>query len=293
LDPIDVQAEIRDFLSSRRARITPREAGLPVFGGTRRVPGLRREEAAMLAGVSVEYYTKMERGHLRGVSESVLEALARGLQLDDAEREHLFDLARAAGPMPRRRRRSTVGAVRPSVQQTIDAMTHVAAVVKNGRWDILAANALGYALFSESGAAPGRPANLSRYVFLDERAQRFYTHWDAAADDIVTLLRAEAGRDPHDRDLTELIGELATLSEPFRTRWAAHAIRALHTGVRHLHHPVAGDLALAFEAMDLTADPGLTVVAFSAEPGSASDEGLRLLGSWSAPAAAQPQPPAG
>jgi len=228
---MDVQKEIRDFLRSRRARITPQDAGLPVFGGTRRVPGLRREEAAMLAGVSVDYYTKMERGQLGGVSESVLEALARGLQLDEAERDHLFDLARAAGPMPRPRRRSAPQRVRPSVQQLIDVIG-APVVVKNGRWDILAANTWGYALFSEVGAAPGRPANLSRYVFLDERARTFY-----AVNDVVTLLRAEAGRDPDNRQITDIIGELATRSEPFRIRWAAHAIRALNTGVRHLHHP--------------------------------------------------------
>jgi transcriptional regulator with XRE-family HTH domain len=290
---MDVKDEIRDFLSSRRARITPEQAGLPVFGGPRRVPGLRREEAAMLAGVSVQYYTKMERGHLGGVSESVLEALARGLQLDEPEREHLFDLARAAGPMPRTRRRAAPKAVRPSVQQMIDAVNSAAVVIKNGRWDIVAANQLGYALFFEVGAAPGRPASVARYVFLDERSRNFYVDWDAAADDIVALLRGEAGRDPHDRALTDMIGELATRSEPFRGRWAAHAIRAMHTGVRHLLHPVVGDLALTFEAMELKADPGLTVLVFSAEPGSTSEEALRLLGSWAATPAAEHQSPPG
>jgi transcriptional regulator with XRE-family HTH domain len=289
---VDVQAEIRDFLRSRRARITPQDAGLPVFGDTRRVPGLRREEAAMLAGVSVDYYIKMERGHLGGVSESVLDALARGLKLDDAEREHLFDLARAAGPMPRPRRRPAAQTVRPSVQKII-ATIHAPAVVKNGRWDILAANQLGYALFCETGAAPGRPVNLNRYVFLDERARRFYPDWDAAAGDAVTLLRAEAGRDPNDRALTDLIGELATLSEPFRRRWGAQAIRAVHTGVKRFHHPIVGDLALTFEAMELQADPGLIVVVWDAEPGSRSEEALRLLGSWAATTAAEQQSTAG
>jgi hypothetical protein len=235
----------------------------------------------------------MERGHLGGVSESVLESLARGLRLDDAEREHLFDLARAAGPIPRNRRRSAPQAVRPGVQQLIDAMTHAPAVVKNGSWDLVAANQLGYALFSDVGAVPGRPANLARYVFLDERAGSFYADWDGAADDIVVLLRTEAGRDPYDRQLTDLVGELATRSEDFRRRWAAHDIRALHTGVRRLHHPTVGDLALTFEAMNLNADPGLTVLAFSAEPGSKSEEALHLLGSWAATHAAEHQSPAG
>ena len=288
---MDVQAEIRDFLRSCRERITPQDADLPVYGGTRRVPGLRREEAAMLAGVSVEYYTKMERGHLGGVSESVLDALARGLKLDDAEREHLFDLARAAGPMPRTRRRRA-HAVRPAVQQLVDVI-NAPAVIKNGRWDILAANPLGYALFSDVGAAPGRPANLGRYIFFDERSKSFYADWDAAADDLVTLMRGEAGRDPHDRELTDLVGELATRSEPFRKRWGAHTIRTLHTGIRRVHHPIVGDLALSFEALDVRADPGLTVLVFSAEPGSTSDQALGLLGSWAATAAAEQQSPAG
>lgn len=182
--------------------------------------------------------------------------------------------------------------VRPSVQQLIDSI-HAPAVVKNGRWDILAANQLGYALFCEAGAAPGRPTNLTRYVFLDERARRFYADWDAAADDAVALLRAEAGRDPHDRALTDLIGELATRSEPFRHRWAAHTIRTVHTGIKHFHHPIVGDLALTFEAMELQATPGLTVVVWNAEPGSTSEETLRLLGSWAATTAAEQHSPAG
>src|SRR4051812_23826879 len=209
LDVLDTKDEIREFLTSRRAKITPQQAGLPVFGGTRRVPGLRREEAAMLAGVSVDYYTKMERGNLRGVSDGVLEALARGLQLDETERVHLFDLARAAGPTPRPRTRTAKQRVRPSVQRIVDAMTDVPALVQNGRLDIFAANRLGFALYSEMDLAPGRPANHARFVFLDPRAQRFFLDWDRVADDTVATLHAEAGRDPYDRDLTELVGELS------------------------------------------------------------------------------------
>jgi transcriptional regulator with XRE-family HTH domain len=197
---VDPRSEIREFLTSRRAKITPQQAGLPVFGDTRRVPGLRREEAAMLAGVSVDYYTKMERGNLRGVSEGVLEALARGLQLDEAERAHLFDLARAAGPLSRPRRRSAAQRVRPSVQRIIDAMTDAPALVQNGRGDVLAANRLGLALYSEMDLAPPRPANHARFVFLDPRARRFFLDWERVADDTVAMLRAEAGRDPHDRN---------------------------------------------------------------------------------------------
>jgi transcriptional regulator with XRE-family HTH domain len=280
MDPKD---EIREFLSSRRARITPQQAGLPVFGGSRRVPGLRREEAAMLAGVSVDYYTKMERGQLRGVSESVLDALARGLKLDEAERAHLLDLARAAGPSPpARRRRSPQQQVRPSVQRLLDAMTEAPALVQNGRGDVLAANRLGYALYSEMDLAPGRPANHARFVFLDTRSRHFFSEWERVADDTVAMLRAEAGRDPHDRALSDLVGELSTRSEDFRVRWAAHNVRAHQTGAKRYHHPVVGDLTLTYEMLELAADPGLHLLAYSAEPGSRSQDALDLLGTWAA-----------
>jgi hypothetical protein len=279
---VDARSEIREFLTSRRARITPQQAGLPVFGATRRVPGLRREEAAMLAGVSVDYYTKMERGNLHGVSDSVLDALARGLRLDDAERAHLFDLARAAGPTPSPRRRRAKPRVRPSVQRIIDAMTHAPAIVQDGRLNVLAANRLGLALYSEMDLAPPRPANHSRYVFLDPRARGFFLDWERAADDTVAILRAEAGRDPHDRDLSDLVGELSTQSEDFRVRWAAHNVRAHQTGPKRFHHPIVGDLTLTFEVLELTADPGLEILAYTAEPGSTSHDALNLLGSWAA-----------
>jgi transcriptional regulator with XRE-family HTH domain len=279
---VDPRHEIREFLTSRRARITPQQAGLPVFGGTRRVLGLRREEAAMLAGVSVDYYTKMERGNLRGVSESVLDALARGLQLDDAERAHLFDLARAAGPMSRPRRRPAKPGVRPGVQRILDAMTGAPAIVQDGRGNVLAANRLGLALYSEMDLAPPAPANHGRFVFLDPRAHSFFLDWERVANDTVAMLRAEAGRAPHDRDLSDLVGELSTRSEDFRVRWAAHDVRAHRTGAKRFHHPVVGDLTLTYEMLELTADPGLQLLAFSAEPGTTSQDALTLLGSWAA-----------
>ena len=280
---MDTRNEIREFLTSRRGRITPGQAGLPVFGGSRRVPGLRREEVALLAGVSVDYYTRLERGNLSGVSESVLEALARALQLDDAERAHLFDLARAAGPpTTRSRRRSGQQNVRPSAQRIIDAMTSEPAFIQNGRLDVLAANQLGQALYCDMFDDPVRPANHARFVFLSPRAQRFYANWDRAATDTVAILRSEAGRDPYDRNLSELIGELSTRSEQFRTRWAAHNVRIHRTGVKDFHHPVVGDLSLTFEMMQLTADTDLAILAYSAEPGSRSEEGLSLLASWAA-----------
>jgi transcriptional regulator with XRE-family HTH domain len=279
---VDTKNEIREFLTSRRARITPQQAGLPVFGDNRRVPGLRREEVAMLAGVSVDYYTRLERGNLSGASESVLDAIARALQLDEAERAHLFDLARAAGPMGRTRRRSAPKQVRPSVQRILEAMTDAPALVQNGRLDILAANRLGRALYSELYLDPTRPVNHARFTFLDPRAHDFYPDWDRAANDGVALLRAEAGRNPYDRGLTDLVGELSTRSDEFRTRWAAHNVRSHQTGAKHFHHPVVGDLTLTFEMMELAADPGLNLLAYSAEPGSRSEEALNLLGSWAA-----------
>jgi transcriptional regulator with XRE-family HTH domain len=279
---VDNRSEIREFLASRRARITPEQAGLRVFGGTRRVPGLRREEVAMLAGVSVDYYTRLERGNLSGVSESVLEALARALALDEAERAHLFDLARAAGPAARTRRHPKQQQVRPSVQRILDAMTGAPAFVQNGRLDVLATNPLGRALYSETFADPVRPANHARFVFFNSRSHDFYADWERAANDTVAILRSEAGRDPYDRNLSDLIGELSTRSDEFRTRWAAHNVHIHRSGTKHFHHPVVGDLALTFEMLELSADTGLSILTYSAEAGTRSEEALNLLGSWAA-----------
>jgi transcriptional regulator with XRE-family HTH domain len=281
---MDGRAEIRDFLTSRRAKITPEQAGLPIYGGNRRVTGLRREEVASLAGVSVDYYTRLERGNLSGASESVLESLARALQLDEAERAHLFDLARAvgAGPAARTRRRPAAQHVRPGVQRILDAMTSAPAYVRNGRMDVLGANRLGRAVFAPLFATPGRSVNVARFIFLDPVAPEFYVEWDDLADGTVALLRAEAGRDPYDRALTGLIGELSTRSETFRTRWAAHNVRFHRSGVKRLHHPVVGDLTLAYESMDLTADAGLRLNAYTAEPATPAQEALDLLASWTA-----------
>jgi transcriptional regulator with XRE-family HTH domain len=279
---VDTRSEIRAFLTSRRARITPDQVGLTSYG-PRRVPGLRREEVAVLAGVSVPYYTRLERGDMNGASESVLGALAGALQLDDAERAHLLDLARAAHPTPARpRRRQAKQRVRPGVQWTLDAITGAAAYVGNNHLDLLAANELGRALFSELYAAPARPVNNARFVFLDPRAEAFYRDWDRAASDTVAILRWAAGHDPHDRDLSDLVGELVTQSEAFRTRWAQHNVRFHNTGVKQLHHPVVGDLDLSFNRLELPADHGLTIFTYAAEPGSRSEEALKLLGSWAA-----------
>lgn len=235
----------------------------------------------MLAGVSVDYYTRVERGNLAGVSDGVLDGLARALHLGEAEHGHLHDLARSANAATRRQR-VPAGKVRPSVQQTLDAMAGVPAYVRNARRDILAANRLGYALYSELYLDPVRPVNVARFVFLDPRARTFFLDWDRAAGDAVATLRTEAGRTPYDRSLSDLIGELSTRSEEFSTRWAAHHVRFDRSGHKNVHHPVVGDLHLTFEAMDLPADPGLSLIVYSAEPGSATADGLALLAGWAA-----------
>jgi transcriptional regulator with XRE-family HTH domain len=281
---MDMRNEIREFLTSRRARITPGETGLPSYG-SRRVPGLRREEVAILAGVSVDYYTRLERGDLSGVSESVLEALARALQLDDAERAHLFDLARAAKPASaQRRRRAPRQRLRPSVQHILDGITGAAAFVHNARLDSLAANQLGSAFYSDQFATArgSGPVNSARYVFLEPSARDFYADWNRAAADVAAILRYAAGRDPYDRALSDLVGELSTQSEEFRTHWAAHNVRLHETGVKDFHHSVVGDLTLTYNRMELSADSGLTITVYTAEPGSKSAQALGLLGSWAA-----------
>ncbi|MEV6348806.1 helix-turn-helix transcriptional regulator [Actinoplanes sp. NPDC051851] len=283
---MDLRSEVRDFLTTRRNRITPDQAGLPAYGGNRRVPGLRREEAAMLAGVSVDYYTRLERGNLAGVSESVLVSLGRALRLDDAEREHLFDLARQANSGPGRgaqaARRRAVPQIRGGVRHILDAMTGAPAYVRNGRLDVLASNALGRAVFAPVFESAGGDPNLARFVFLDPGARDFYRDWEQLAEDVVALLRGEAGRDPYDRNLTDLIGELTTRSDHFRTWWAAHNVRLHRSGVKRLRHPVVGELSLVYESMELTDGQGLRINAYSAEPGTADREKLDLLASWSA-----------
>jgi transcriptional regulator with XRE-family HTH domain len=281
---VDSRTEIRDFLTTRRARISPERAGLPAYGGHRRVAGLRREEVALLAGVSVDYYTRLERGNLSGVSDSVLEAVARALQLDEAERAHLFDLARAANTSAAtaRTRRARAPRLRVEVQRLLDAMTMAPAYVRNGRLDVLGANPLGRAVFAPLFDTAAATPNIARFIFLDPAAQAFYRDWEELAGDTVALLRAEAGRDPYDRALTDLVGELSTRSEVFRTWWAAHNVRLHRSGVKHLHHPVVGDLTLGYESLELVTDPGLRLNAYTAEPGSASQDALNLLASWTA-----------
>jgi transcriptional regulator with XRE-family HTH domain len=282
VDRVDHRDEAKAFLSSRRAKISPEQAGLSVLRRNRRVPGLRRSEVADLAGVSVEYYTQLERGNLAGVSDSVLDAIARALRLDEAEYQHLTDLARTIGRAARPRRRPPAAQVRPSVTRVLELLTDVPAFVGNGRGDLITANPLAEALYAPMFDDPVRPVNHARFVFLNARSRDFWRDWDVVAGDAVAMLRAKAGRDPFDRNLTDLIGELSTRSEEFRTLWAAHDVRLHRTGVKKIHHPVVGDLDLHIEMVQLIADPDLNMAMLTAPAGSAGDDALRLLASWAA-----------
>lgn len=290
---MDNRADVREFLMSRRAKVSPDTAGV-LGGSNRRVPGLRRSEVAALAGVSVEYYAKLERGAIGGASASVLDALARALQLDDAERAHLFDLARAADGIPSsgrpRRRAARPSVPRPSLQWTLSAITDGVAFVRDQRQDLLATNALGRAFYSPVIGDGGRPPNLARFQFLDPAARDFYPDWDLFAEMCVAIMRAEAGRDPHDKGLQDLVGELSTRSETFRRLWGAHDVRTHGSGTKRFHHPVVGELTLAYEELAITAEPGQVLMVYTAEPGSPSAERLRLLASWGADVAHRDAP---
>jgi transcriptional regulator with XRE-family HTH domain len=290
---VSTRNDIRDFLTTPRARVTPEQAGLPGGTGNRRVPGLRREEVAVLANISLEYYTRIERGTATGVSESVLESISSALQLDEAEHRHLVDLMRTAnGTTPARRTKPTPQRVRAPIQRMVDDLTHTPAIVNNGRLDLLYANALGRALYAPLFADPVRPANHARFLFLDTASHDFWPDWDRAANDTVAILRTEAGANPHDRELSDLIGLLSTRSDEFAARWARHDVRLHRTGDKRIHHPEVGDLDLDYEMLALSADPGQKLLVYTAQADSPTRERLDLLASWAAtPAAAAPDGP--
>jgi len=277
---MDNSKDVREFLMSRRSRITPAQAGLPDFGGTRRVAGLKREEVAMLTGVSTEYYARLERGNLRGVSEGVLESLAAALRLDEAERAHLLDLAKAAAPSRESGKRRVRAEVRPSIERILAGMTGTPAYVRNTRMDIVAANSLCFALYGGILSADSLPLNLARFMFLDPRSRDFFLEWNTIADDLAAALRTEAGRSPHDRALNSLIGDLATGSTEFSTRWARHNVRFHRSARKTLHNPLIGDIELTGDSLELPGE-GLTLIAYTAEPGSHAQQQLDFLTSWS------------
>jgi transcriptional regulator with XRE-family HTH domain len=279
----DLRADIRGFLSSRRARIAPEQADLPAYGGNRRVKGLRREEVALLAGVSVDYYVRMERGGLGSASDGVLEALASALQLDEAERDHLFHLARQSRGLSGPRRRRPGITVRSSLQQVLDAISDAPAWICNGRYDVISMNQLARELFSPVLADSRRPANTARFIYLDpDAAQEFFVDYDQIAGDVAAKLRMEAGRHPHDEELITLVGELATRSELFRKRWASQDVRLHRSGRKRLRHPIVGQLDLDVESLELPAEPGLHFTVYTAPAGTPTADGLALLASWAA-----------
>lgn len=275
---MDARAEIRDFLTSRRAKITPEQAGLPAGPGKRRVPGLRRSELATLAGISVEYLTQLERGNVAGVSDAVLDSLARALQLDEAERVHLIDLARAAGGQRRLTRGRRTAQARPSVGRILDLLGSPA-YVRTGRGDIVAVNTLCTALYGDVLRPEALPVNIARYVFLDPRSQEFFLDWDSIADDTAAALRIEVGRTPHDKQLSDLVGELATRSDAFTARWGRHNVRLHRTATKRLHNPVVGDLEVTGDALELPGED-LTLIVYTAPPGTPAQDKLDFLTRW-------------
>jgi transcriptional regulator with XRE-family HTH domain len=277
---MDLGHDVQQFLTGMRARLTPEQAGVPMFGGERRVPGLRREEVAQLAGVSTTYYTRMERGNLRGVSDSVLRSLARTLHLNDAETEHLFNLARAASDGARTPRVTPRSRLPQRTAQLLDAIPDVPAVALGRLADVVGANALGRALFPHLFPENDAPLNHTRYLFLDDRSREFYVDWERDARHVVSVLRLLAGRDPADRALTALVGELATHSPEFRTWWAGHTVKVHTAGTKAIRHPVVGELTLAYETLTLDSTPDIHIVTYLADPGTPSADALDLLRSW-------------
>ncbi|MFE4057236.1 helix-turn-helix domain-containing protein [Streptomyces sp. NPDC059096] len=281
---MDPRSQIQEFLVSRRARISPQSVGLPVAGRKRRVPGLRREEVATLAGLSVDYYIRLERGALTNASDSVLAAIGRALQLDPTEQAHLADLARAGKPSPTapRPHRNTSPAIAPQLHTVLDALVGVPALVRSPALDLVATNPLARALYSVLYTDERTRPNLARFTFLNPASRQFWRDWDRVADDLSAHLRAAAGATPYDRTLTDLVGELSTRSDTFRQLWARHDVRAYGRGTKRFQHPVVGQLNLRYDLMQPAAEPGLTLITYTAEPGTASHDNLSLLASWTA-----------
>ena len=288
---MDLHRDVQQFLTGMRGRLTPEQAGVPIFGGERRVPGLRREEVAQLAGVSTAYYTRMERGNLRGVSESVLRSVARTLHMNDAETQHLFDLARAASEGAKTARAKQQPRLPQRAAQLIDTMPDVPVVALGRLSDPVGSNALGRALFPHLFPENGEPLNHTRYLFLDDRSREFYVDWEHDARHVVSALRLLAGRDPSDRALMALVGELATHSPEFRTWWAGHTVRIHTTGTKAIRHPIVGELTVAYETLTLGSSPDIRIVTYLADPNTPSADALDLLRSWTATPVNSPAPP--
>ncbi|MGW1781333.1 helix-turn-helix domain-containing protein [Streptomyces sp. NPDC002143] len=278
---LDRRAELSEFLRTRRARLKPEDVGLPDFGRHRRVPGLRREELAQLAGVSVAYYTRLEQGNGRNVSAEVLDSIARALRLTDAEHAHLTHLAK---PKHKKKQTARPQQVRPALRQLLDTMDSVPAYVVGRRSEILAWNRMAAAVFGDWAELPPAERIWARLVFLRPDYRDLFVDWEQKAIDIVCHLRMDAGCYPDDPRLSALVGELSVKSEDFRRLWATHDVKEKSHGVKRLRHPLVGELSLNFEGFKLADDGDQSLVTYHAEPGSPSAEALRLLASWGADA---------
>lgn len=278
------KAEVREFLMSRRARITPADVGLPL-SQNRRVAGLRRSEVAMLADVSVEYYAKLERGDISGASTSVLESIARALLLNETEWMHLLNLARSANntsaPHRTQHRSAPQSAVRPGLQIVLDAITGGPAFIRDRHQNLIATNPLGSMFYSPVFESCDGVPNLARFQFLEPASHDFYPDWDLFAHMCVGIMRVETGRDPHDQALQDLVGELTTQSATFSRLWSAHDVRTHGVGTKRFHHPVVGPLTLSYEELTLTAEDGLSLIIYTAEPGSPSADRIKELSAGS------------
>ncbi|MFG3346639.1 helix-turn-helix transcriptional regulator [Streptomyces sp. NPDC048018] len=278
---MDLSAELSEFLRTRRARLKPQDVGLPEFGRHRRVPGLRREELAQLAGVSVAYYTRLEQGNGKNVSTEVLDSIARALRLSDTERAHLTHLAK---PTVKKRQRAAISRpqkVRPGLVHLLDSMEGVPAFVLGRRGDILAWNRMARALLGDFAAWEPRERNMARMVFLDPNARDLYVDWECKATEVVSVLRLYAGMYPDDQELLSLVGELSVRSEEFRSLWAAHTVTDKGHGTKRMRHPLVGEMTLAYESFKVPGDdPDLMLVTYHAEPDSPAADALRLLAQW-------------
>ena len=276
---MDRRTELGEFLRSRRARLQPDDVGLRPFAGARRVPGLRREELAQLAGVSVDYYVRLEQGRSRNVSATVLDAVARALRLSDDERSHLHNLAHPPAPgRPRRRRQQA----RPELVRLLAAMDGIPAYVIDCRTEVLAWNQLAAALTVDFATRPPDQRNWARLVFLDDEIANLFVDWESKARETVGYLQLSAGRHPDDPQLAQLVGDLSMGSEPFRRMWAAHDVRDKAHGSKGFRHPVVGELELAYQTLHLSDEPDQALVTYTATPGSPAEDALRLLASWTA-----------
>ncbi|SER75215.1 Helix-turn-helix domain-containing protein [Lentzea xinjiangensis] len=274
---VDPRTELSEFLRSRRARLSPDDVGLPRYGRTRRVPGLRREELAQLAGVSVAYYTRLEQGNGRNVSDEVLDSIANALQLDDAERTHLRNLA--VCPHGSKKKKAADTRIRPALHHLLDNIG-VPAYIGGRRSDVLAWNPMAAALFGDWSELPPRERNWARFIFLRPSYQDLFVNWESKAADVVGFLRMDAGCYPNDPELAALVGELSVKSEPFRQLWARHDVKQKSFGTKAVRHPLVGEMTLAYESLRMPGEPDLHLVTYHAEPGTASAEAMQLLASW-------------